>query len=157
MFDLKLYLIRHGDARNETDDPERPLSERGRREIAQTAHWAIRHGRDIVEIRHSGKLRARQSAEILAHHLRPARGVVALAGLEPHDDVWPVAAELAAASGTLMIVGHLPFLGRLAGLLVARDPERSVTAFVTGAAALLERGGEQWRLVEAFAPELPRI
>lgn len=149
---MRLFLVRHGEARSETEDAERPLSERGRREIAQTAQWAARHGGTIRDIWHSTKRRAQQSAEILAQQLRPSR-VVRVSGLEPDSDVWLVAGELADATDSLMLVSHMPFVSRLAGLLVARDPERSVTPFVTGAAALLARDGKHWRLIEAFAPD----
>ena len=61
---------------------------------------------------------------IFAKHLQPVRGPVAATGLMPKDDVRPVAEELGGFEGSLMLVGHLPFLSRLASLLLVGDPER---------------------------------
>lgn len=149
---LRLYLIRHGHARSDGNDAQRPLTEQGRREVTQAASWVEHQGGTIREIRHSGILRARQSAEILALQLRPERGILRVPGLQPFDDVWAAAAGLAVTDDTLMIVGHLPFLGRLSSLLVTGDPEHGVTQFATGSAALLERAHERWRLIERFSP-----
>jgi phosphohistidine phosphatase len=40
----------------------------------------------------------------------------------------------------MMLVGHLPHLARLAGLLLAGDPDRPVIAFGQGGLVGLERG-----------------
>jgi phosphohistidine phosphatase len=76
-------------------------------------------GVEVTEIRHSGKTRARQTAEIIGQALSPPQGVKAVSGLSPLDDVGPVAEELDEVSEPLMLVGHLPFLERLAGQLLA--------------------------------------
>jgi phosphohistidine phosphatase len=78
---------------------------------------------------HSGKLRARQTAEILAEGLGVAR-TEERAGLNPNDPVAPVAAWLSdGPHESLAVVGHLPFLERLASLLVAADERVHVVEF----------------------------
>jgi phosphohistidine phosphatase len=57
-----------------------------------------------------------------------------LSGLGPSDPVAPIADWLlaeagATADGGLAVVGHLPFLDRLASLLVAGDEDAHVVRF----------------------------
>src|SRR3989442_4166078 len=63
---MDCYLVQHGEATPEQDDPARPLTDRGRREVEPVAEAAKRSGVGIAEIVHSGKIRAPQTAELLA-------------------------------------------------------------------------------------------
>jgi len=114
---MELFLVQHGEAKPETVDPERPLTDRGAETVERMATWASRAGVEVAQIRHSGKRRAEQTAAILAEQLKPAKGVIAVAGLKPNDDVHAMGAALGTEREPLMLVGHLPFLSRLAGLL----------------------------------------
>src|SRR5260370_9172617 len=116
---MRLYLVQHGVAVPEAEDPARPLSAKGREEVARTAQVLARMGLSVGAIRHSGKLRARQTAELIARSVKPAEGVVEAKGLAPNDPASSTAAELADAPRHLMLFGHLPHLARLASLLVA--------------------------------------
>ena len=80
------------------------------------AAWAASAGIQVNEIRHSGKLRAQQTAEIFAEHLDTQ--AVAAAGLAPKDDVAAIAGAIEQEQGVVMLAGHLPFLERLAAQLV---------------------------------------
>jgi phosphohistidine phosphatase len=93
------------------------------------ADWAAQVGLKVDPIRHSGKRRAEQTADLLGERLNPAKGVIAVEGLKPNDDVRPVAEAILAGQGTVMLVGHLPHLSRLANLLLTGDPETSVLRF----------------------------
>jgi phosphohistidine phosphatase len=55
-----------------------------------------------------------------------------------------------------MIVGHLPFLSRLASTLLIGDETVALVAFRNGGVVCLERGEEKgrWRLTWAVVPEL---
>jgi phosphohistidine phosphatase len=141
-----LYLVQHGEAVTETVDARRPLSAAGRATVDQVATWSARHGLAVDQIRHSGKLRAEQTASILAARLQPPRGVVAQSGLAPNDDVRPVAKTLAGETGSLMLVGHLPFLARLAALLLSGDSDRSLIRFRYAGLVGLVRDGDQWAI-----------
>jgi phosphohistidine phosphatase len=69
--------------------------------------------------------------------------------------VEPLAAEIAAWTTDTLLVGHLPFLGRLASLLLVSDPERQVLGFQPGTLACLERDpAGQWMLAWMIRPEL---
>jgi phosphohistidine phosphatase len=141
---LRLYLVQHGEAKPQSEDPERPLTEQGRLDVARVAAFAQRAGVDVHQIRHSGKRRAEETAAILAEHLQPADGVVAIEGLAPMGDVRRVAELLGRETSPLMFVGHRPFMDRLAGLLVASDKDCAVVRFFKGGIVCLERDPTTW-------------
>jgi len=151
---MHLYLVQHGEAKAEKEDPARPLTDRGREEVRRVARHAMGLTLWIAEIHHSGKLRARQTAEILAEHLSPARGVREIEGLAPNDDPGKVRTELEAGEESLMLVGHLPHLGRLASSLLVGDPAREVIRFRTGAIVDLARLEGRWVLQWILTPEI---
>ncbi|HUE14440.1 MAG TPA: phosphohistidine phosphatase SixA [Planctomycetaceae bacterium] len=149
-----LYLVRHGEAVSKDEDPARPLTQAGWLAVERIAGWAAGADIRLDEIVHSGKLRAEQTAEILADYLMPAKGSNVRRGLGPDDDVRPFADSLAAADRTLMIVGHLPFLGRLLSQLVVGDADRPVVQFeVAGLVGLQFRDG-QWTITCVVDPDL---
>jgi phosphohistidine phosphatase len=121
---MKLYLVQHGEAVSKAKDPERPLTPQGRQDVARVAAFARRAGVEIHQVWHSGKRRAEETAGILAQQLEPVGGMVAREGLGPNDHVEPVAELMKRETRSLMLVGHLPFMERLAGLLVGGDAER---------------------------------
>ena len=116
--DLLLCLVRHGEAKSAAEDPHRGLTDQGKQAAKRVATWVAAVGLPIGEIRHSGKLRAQQTADIFARHLSTSVQVTATAGLDPLDDVRPVAEKLDRAGEYVMLVGHLPFLSRLVSLLI---------------------------------------
>lgn len=144
---MKLYLVQHGEAKPKAQDPERPLTAQGQDDVARVASFARRAGVEIHQIRHSGKLRAEQTAIILGEYLEPVDGVVAIEGLAPRGDVRRVAEFLGRETRPFMFVGHRPFMDRLAGLLVAGDQERAVVRFTQGGIVCLERDPETWTWV----------
>jgi phosphohistidine phosphatase len=106
---MRLYLVQHGEAKTEQEDPERPLTDRGAEEVRRVATRATERARlAIGQILHSGKTRARQTAEIWAEVLGvPVDQSEALA---PLDDPKVWAARLDTGLEDLMLVGHLPHL-----------------------------------------------
>ena len=150
-----LVLVRHGEAVSEMGDPARPLSTVGRERAFRTAAWVGGLGLSLDEVRHSGKLRARQTAEILAQRIGLEAGRVrAVAGLSPLDDVEAIAAELESERTRVALVGHLPHLARLASRLLVGDPERLGLVFPDAAAALIARGDGGWHLLALVSPDL---
>jgi phosphohistidine phosphatase len=131
------------------------LTADGRQTVERVAAWAARMGLKVEEIRHSGKLRAEQTAAIFAQRLQPRRPAASCPGLAPHDDVRPVAQELSDCLCSVMIVGHLPFLARLAGLMLTGDPQRHVIRFQNGGLVGLAREEEKWTVSCVLPPGLP--
>lgn len=66
---MRLFLIRHGDAVSERVNIKRPLSTKGRDEIFEVAVRLKSLGHSIDTIFHSRKDRAKETAQILKHHL----------------------------------------------------------------------------------------
>lgn len=153
---MELYLVQHGEAKPEQEDPARPLTARGREEVHRVARHAARLSRQVAEIRHSGKLRARQTAEVLAEHLRPARGVREIEGLAPNDDPRKARTDAEAAREPLMFVGHLPHLSRLASSLLVGDPGREIIRFRPGGLVCLGKLEGRWLLQWILTPDLVR-
>ena len=137
---MPIYLVRHGEATPGQDDAARPLSDRGRSEIERLARLAAELALRPARIRHSGLVRARQTAEILATHLTPPGGVEATVGLGPEEDPERSAVDCELAPDSLMLVGHLPHLSRLATRLLLGDPRRGLIRFGTGTIVALVKG-----------------
>ncbi len=158
---MKLYLVQHAEAVPAEDNPDRPLSDNGRTDVRRVASFlagSVRVGRII----HSPKTRARDTAVLLAQALGPG-GVVeeAASGLAPNDATDALARAIAGWSDDAMVVGHLPFMDRLASRLVAGSEEANVAAFQPGTVACLERAdgdedsnGGGWALAWMVRPEL---
>jgi phosphohistidine phosphatase len=151
---MNLYLMQHGEAKAETEDPSRPLTDRGRLEVERVARYAARLQLGIALVEHSGKLRARQTAEIVAARLTPRPRVEERPGLAPNDDPAGLARALREASEPRLLVGHLPHLARLASLLVVGDSARPVLAFRMGGLVALAREGEGFRVRFVLPPDL---
>ncbi len=153
---MNLFLVQHGQAKSKADDPARLLSDAGAEAAEKVAKWLAGSEVKVTEIRHSGKKRAEQTASIFAKHLLPPQGLVAASGLNPMDDVRRVADELREDRGSLMIVGHLPFLGRLTGLLVGGDPECEVVRFQNAGVVCLQEYEGRWSVEWVVVPNLVR-
>lgn len=149
-----LYLVQHGESRPESEDPERSLTDRGRDDVRAVAGEAARLGVRPAAVFHSGKARARQTAEILAESLVPPQGVLAHPGLAPNDPVPPWKERLESSTEDILIAGHLPFLERLASLLLSGDEARGVVRFRQGAVACLERAEGRWAIRWILTPEM---
>jgi phosphohistidine phosphatase len=152
---MELYLVQHGAAKSEAEDPERSLTAEGMSTVERMAKYLSLLRLQVGRIEHSGKQRARQTAEIMAVHLRPEGGIREVAGISPHDNVAPMRERLQNESASIMIAGHLPYLSRLLSMLLEVDQDRSLVTFQMGGVVHLardERG--EWRLRWILAPEL---
>lgn len=149
--------MQHGEAAAADVDLERPLTEAGRRSVGAVATHAAACAVHVDRIVHSGKLRAEQTAAILAAALG-CYVVDQVDGLSPNAAVQEAADALVdpAAVGSLAIVGHLPFLDRFAALLVAGDCTAQVVAFRNG--GLVKLVPTEWGYAVAWAitPEVAR-
>jgi phosphohistidine phosphatase len=151
---VQVYLVQHGEAKPETEDPARPLTDRGREEVRRVARHAAALRLQVAEIRHSGKLRARQTAEIFAAALVPSHGVQEMDGLAPADAPGKARGEIESAREPVMLVGHLPHLRHLASLLLVGDPDREIIRFRNGAIVCLVKSEGGWLLQWILTPEL---
>lgn len=146
---MKLYLVRHATPVSEEVDPERPLSDHGFLEARKSAE-ALRHIRP-TRIYHSGKLRAWQTAEAFSEVT--GAPLEQAEGLKPGDDPLVWAERLSSASASeIMLVGHLPFMARLVGLLVKGDANALLVDFTPATVTYLESNDTGWELKGTFSP-----
>ena len=168
---MRLYLVRHGDATTPDENPKRPLSAKGRQDIERMASFLARGRVKPARFINSGKLRAVETAAIFARTLNPAAIMEEESGLQPHDPVgglveaanaWAADADsfsaapaAAGGNGSVMVVGHLPFMARAVSALVGAGAGLEFADFSTGAVACLEPdAGTRWRLVWFLSPQV---
>lgn len=150
---MALYLVQHARALPAQEDPERGISDRGRQDAERIAGVAKGYGVRVAKIVHSGKKRAMQTAEIFARHLEPPQGVEQVSGIQPQDDVTAIAMALR-AEDDWMIVGHMPFVSKLASYLVIGQVEPTIFRFQNGGVVCLEEVPPQpsWVIKWALMP-----
>ncbi len=152
---MRLFLVQHAKAASNQADPERPLTEDGRRDIQKVAAFIKPLNVSVDYLWHSGKKRAAQTADALADVVEVRTETTARGGLAPNDDVTVIKNEIEAAQHDIMLVGHLPFLSKLASLLLTGSESASAVAFKNGGIVCLDRCDEnQWRLNWMIIPEL---
>jgi phosphohistidine phosphatase len=149
---VRLYLVQHGEAKAESVDPDRPLTDRGAEDVRRVAGYAVAQlGVRPTRLVHSGRTRARQTTDIWGELLeaRPEEAD----GLEPNGDPATWVERLQHETADLLLAGHLPYLARLAGALLAGDPERPMVRFRPGGLVGLERADNGWVLWAVLPPD----
>ena len=122
---MALYLVQHGLSLPKDKDPKKGLSQEGISETRRIADVAKGYAIPVSTITHSGKTRARQTAEIFEAALKPSGGIHERSGLNPLDDVVVFADTIDHAEDG-MLVGHLPFMERLTAYLIIGSIDRPV-------------------------------
>jgi phosphohistidine phosphatase len=152
---VKLYLAQHGNAVSREEDPERPLSDQGEQDVRRMASRLGDAGIQVSRVWHSGKLRAVQTAEILAKRILSGRKTEFIKGLAPNDPVVEFARDADVWDEDTLVVGHLPFMSRLVSLLLAGDAEHELLVFSPGSLVCLERhDADCWVIAWMLRPEL---
>ncbi len=150
-----LYLVQHGESKSKEEDSERPLSDKGLSNIKDVTDYISKLNITVTEIFHSNKLRAKQTAEVLHAKLKPAKGLAETEGLAPMDDpdIW--SERLKNVHEDIILVGHLPHLGKLASLLLSGDMEKNIVSFrMAGIACLKRDESNDWTLQWMITPEI---
>jgi phosphohistidine phosphatase len=152
---MRIYLVQHGEAKSEQEDSRRTLTEKGIGEVQKVAEFLRPLAPAVDTVWHSGKARAQQTAELLAQALGAQDRVVVREGLGPKDPVAATKEALEHTGGDVMIVGHLPFLGKLVALLVTGREELEMVEFQYGSVVCLERrDGGSWKVGWMITPGL---
>jgi phosphohistidine phosphatase len=114
---MDIILWRHAEAEDGLPDAKRKLTARGRKQAKQVARWLRKRLPADARILASPALRAVQTAEALERPFEQLGklGAGASAASLLGAVGWPH------ASGTVVIVGHQPTLGRAAALLLTGD------------------------------------
>jgi phosphohistidine phosphatase len=123
-----------------------PLSPAGRAWCDRLALEAASRGVKPQAVWHSGKLRARQTAEAFWRACNPLADFTAVRGLQPGDPAAWIADRLLAEEKSVMIAGHMPFLPRLLQRLVTGDEAGTIASeFPLHGIVCLERIDDRWR------------
>lgn len=138
---MRLVLVHHAAAVGPEVDPQRPLSATGHQQATTLASRLKREGFVPQAIWHSGKLRARQTAEAFLLACAPFAEFKMIRGLLPDDPPEWVRDELGAEDRDLLLVGHIPNIMRLSALL-AEDAALPQHGYV-----MFEKAGQGWRRV----------
>jgi phosphohistidine phosphatase len=141
-----IYLVHHAEAVGPEVDPQRPLSASGLIHAEGLAQRAAAKGVKPAAIWHSGKLRARQTAEPFLRLCNPLAEFNAVHGLQPNDPPMFAVDLLRDEFRDVMLVGHLPSLPRLLTVLVSGN-ENVLLSFPLHGLVALDRDGPLWREV----------
>jgi phosphohistidine phosphatase len=152
---MAIYLVQHGKSLPKEADPDPGLSEEGIADVRRIAGVARGYGVRVSGIRHSGKKRACQTAEIFAGALTPSRGIEKVSGLNPLDDPAVFARNLR-PEDNLMLVGHLPFMERMAAWLITGNQDPPVFKFQNGGIVCMDVYPEtsNWVIKWALMPQI---
>jgi phosphohistidine phosphatase len=114
MGEMELILWRHAEAVDGVPDDERALTEKGRRQAERMAHFLTGRLPKNTRVLVSPALRAQQTASALTRRFTtdPAIGTRASAQSALAASGWP------SANDPALLVGHQPWLGELAALLM---------------------------------------
>lgn len=153
---MNLYLVQHAESKPKEEDPQRSLSDQGKTDVEKVAAFVSKHTTLKVDrILHSGKTRARQTAEVLAKYLNPQDGISVAEGLEPLADPSIWTNRLAEEKEDLMLVGHLPHLDKLAAKLICGDEAGSAVMFQNaGIVCLIRDDSGVWSLYWMVTPKM---
>lgn len=152
---MKLYLVQHGQALPKDEDPGRPLSPQGQQDVQAIADMLGAAGIRVARVWHSGKLRAEQTAEVLARHVCPRCRTVSIDGIKPNDSTAEFSQDVDVWDEDTLIVGHLPFMSRLVSRLAGGEPERELVSYYPGSVICLERSGvHSWSIQWMLRPDV---
>ena len=152
---MAVYLMQHGIPVSKAEDPERPLSAKGMKDIENLAEFLQKRGITVKDVYHSGKRRAKETAEIKSARVAPGTEPRERRGLSPLDDVGDIVDQINKGNGGILIAGHLPHLSKLTSLLVVGNESVPVVSFQQGGLVCLERlDDEGWAVAWMLVPEI---
>jgi len=155
---MKLYLMRHGEAQTQGLDKQQldTLSEHGHSAILRMADFCKSKKIQVARIFHSQKIRAKQTAELIATGIHSINPMQERAGLNPSDDVVKLAEEINSWDEDVLLIGHLPFMPRLVGYLLLRNENQDLILFDPGTLVCLENIKHQgWLIHWVINPDIP--
>jgi len=142
-----LLLVHHGDAVGPEIDARRPLSAVGLAGVDRVAALAAARGVRPQVVWHSGKLRAKQTAEAMWRACNALADFSASPDLQPEDPPSRIRDRLRGETRDVLIAGHFHHLPRLLTLLLnapATFPQHGVVALESDDQG--ETWQELWRL-----------
>ena len=148
---MALYFVQHGLAIEKEVDPNRALSADGRKRVACIAVHLQKVGVAVKKVCHSGKTRAKETAQIFAEQIGDGN-IYELSGMNPNDNVIEFAATLK-EDGT-MYVGHLPHMGKLVSYLISGGEDACVVNFANGGVVCVEKDSTGFHMEWYLKPSM---
>jgi phosphohistidine phosphatase len=140
---MRVILFRHGPAGRRDparwpNDGERPLTKRGAERTEEAAHGLARFTRGETQIWSSALVRAHSTATLARGALELEAPVEWLDALAPGGSYRELLIRLGAveSGACVVVVGHEPDLGKLAGMLLFGAPARSLPLKKAGACVI---------------------
>jgi len=140
---MYLYLVQHAEAVSKDTDPSRGLSEQGMDDIKRVSRYISAMDMYVHEIFHSGKKRALQTAQVLASHLNIKDKVKETDGLSPMDEPESWFSKINNLNQNVMLVGHLPYMAKLASLFLCGNKDNKALNFEMGCIVCLRKDDDQ--------------
>lgn len=154
---MNVYLVQHGEAKPAEVDPARGLTAKGIQDATKVARFLSGIRLSVKDIFHSGKTRAKETADIFAAHITVTHGVYVTDNLSPNEDPFIWAERLHGPSEDTMLVGHLPHLAKLASILLCGEPRDPFITFRNGGVVSIARRGQgDWSLEWIIIPDIIR-
>lgn len=151
---MKLYLVQHAMPVSKDIDPGRPLSPQGEKDISKMAELMRTSDHTVSRVLHSGKMRAHQTAEILAEALLISGEVEVIDGINPNDPVQDFSLRAHKFEHDTMIVGHLPFMAKMVSYLVTGNEDQAIVAYKPGSVVCLKKNPEEpWQIQWMLRPD----
>ncbi len=147
--------MRHTQAVPKAENPARPLSHVGTQTAQKVGKFLQKHFQPHIDvIYHSHKLRAKETALAIRGELQISSKIEEVEGLEPLDppNIWME--NLQTIEHEVMIVTHLPYIGKLTSLLLEPAGNQQKIEFNYGTCICLERyAPNHWVIAYEFTPE----
>lgn len=152
---MKLYLMRHGEYVAENFQQGGALSKKGINDIKLLANFLQPANLHVSQILHSGKLRAQQTAEIMTTGLICEQTPQIYSQINPQDDVNIFIHSMTHSEEDILVVGHLPFMGRLVSQLLTGNENKEIIIFYPGTLVCLESSEAPiWTINWVLTPDL---
>ena len=153
---MELYLVQHAEAKTKDEDPERGLTDLGFANVRKTAGFVNKLDISVETIFHSDKLRAKQTANELAEAIKSVTELKQRSGIAPMDDISSMMDEIQRSDKNLMVVGHLPYMAKLASALLCGNENQNAVRFQTSCIVKLIRDEENkgWSVKWMITPDI---
>lgn len=138
---MSIILVRHGHALNHDVDDLRPLSDEGKRQAFQAGLFIDQLPVKPTKIIHSELVRAKETATLLASKLSYSPVIEEGSDLKPESSIGIWINNLMAIEETIVLVGHMPYMGKIASDMT----KRSIT-FPTGGVVVISGEAGDWKL-----------
>jgi len=140
---MEIYLMQHGQALSEQEDPERPLSRDGIEQIQLSARAIQKMGLVFDIIICSPRRRSHQTAALVAEAIRyPYSDILESDTVLPQEDPEKIVNKLVKMIGDkVLLVGHLPNLSRVVAHLL--EVTGTIVRFENGGLACVEMGANE--------------